>query len=140
MLGGAMLLVAAFVLLYAAYALAIAGGTEPVPLILTVVAVVAGVAGVSRMVRLLAIPDTATFDGQVIARWREWESNENGGGHEVPFIAVDDARRAWTFQGSYAYDRVVLSDLVRVRASPRSGHLYDLTVTGRASRRLPEGL
>ncbi len=113
-----------------ASALTIPAGTGPWPLVLAAAAVIVGAAGVARLVRLAALPGTATFDGQVIARWQEVSDSESGSSL-VSHIAVDDGQRGWTFTGSSPYDRVALGDLVRVTVNPRSRKLLDLTVTGR---------
>jgi Predicted membrane protein (DUF2207) len=127
--GGVALLVGAAWLGVLSYALTIPGGTGPLPLAAAAAAVAAAVAGVRKLARLSALPNTTTFDGQVIARWYEVADSEQGSG-DVPCTAVDDGRRAWTFSGSGVYDRVALGDLVRVTVNPRSRKLLGLTVTG----------
>jgi hypothetical protein len=73
----------------------------------------------------------AEFDGQVIARWVErYGSGEDE--RDVPHIAIDDGDGAWCFDAGGAYFRVVLGDLVRVRAAPRSMKLISLQVTSPA--------
>ncbi|HEX3388121.1 MAG TPA: hypothetical protein VHT94_03705, partial [Streptosporangiaceae bacterium] len=77
-----------------------------------------------------ALPRTATFQGQVIARWHEESDSENASS-PVPFIAVDDGQRGWTFTGGELFSRVALGDLATVTVNPRSRTLLSLTVTGR---------
>lgn len=132
--GGFALLAAAAWAGLIAYGVSIPGGTGPLPLILGVGAITLAVLGVRVLARLSAMPATATFDGQVIARWVEEGNSENGSGR-VPHIAVDDALRAWTFAGGEVFDRVALGDLVQVTVNPRSGQLIDLRVT---SAEVPE--
>jgi hypothetical protein len=67
---------------------------------------------------LAARSAVAEFEGQVIARWVErYGSGEDE--RDVPHIAIDDGDGAWCFEAGGAYYRVVLGDLVRVRAEPR---------------------
>ena len=127
MAGGFALLAAAAWAGLLGYAVSIPGGTGPLPLILGCAAVTLGVLGVRELARLSAMPPTAAFDGQVIARWLEEDNSENGTGL-VPHIAIDDAQRAWTFAGWQVFSRVALGDLVHVTVNPRSGTLLDLRV------------
>lgn len=86
------------------------------------------------------------FDGQIIARWIE----RRGSGEDerdVPCLAIDDGRDAWSFEASGSYYQVALGDLVAVRAAPRSMKLASVRVTSPAeaaggvagSRRLERG-
>jgi hypothetical protein len=130
MRGGVAILAGGASLGVVAYAVSIPAGTGPLPLLLAADAAAVTAVGVRRILRLSALPSTATFDGQVIARWEEQDNSENGSG-TVPHIAVDDGQRAWTFTGREVYHRVALGDLVRVTVNPRSGSLGNLTVAGR---------
>jgi hypothetical protein len=131
--GGFALLAAAAWAGLIAYGVSLPGGTGPLPLILAAGAFTLAVLGVRVLARLSAMPATATFDGQVVARWVEEDNSENGSGR-VPHIAVDDAQRAWTFAGGQVFSRVALGDLVRVTVNPRSGKLIDLRVTSSQPR------
>ncbi len=102
------------------------------PLILVAAAALLAAEGVRRLIRLSAMPDRATFDGQVIARWEQEIDSESGSSKNAEgYISVDDGQRGWTFSGDRAYNRVALGDLVRVTVNPRSRKLIELTVTGR---------
>ena len=118
-----------------AYALHLGDGTGPVPLILVAAAALLAAGGVRRLIRLSALPDRATFDGQVIARWEQEIDSESGSSKSAEgYISVDDGQRGWTFSGDRAYNRVALGDRVRVTVNPRSRKLIELTVTGRPRR------
>ncbi len=112
------------------YAVSIPGGTGPLPAILAGGAVLAAGLGVRRIIMMAAIPRTASFEAQVIARWHEESESENTSS-TVPYIAVDDGQRAWTFSGAELFSRVALGDLATVTVNPRSRRLIELTVTGR---------
>jgi hypothetical protein len=127
--GGVAVLGLAVLLAIFAYALSSAGGTGSWPLGLGAAAVLVGAAGARRLIRLSALPARATFDGQVIARWHEESSSENGSSTDY-YISVDDGQRGWTFCGHATHDRVALGDLVRVTVNPRSRGLIELSVTG----------
>jgi hypothetical protein len=98
-------------------------GTLP-PIVLVAAFAAATVTGVRRIAAWLAKPRTVTFQGQVIARWVE----RRGSGDDdvyVPYLAVDDGERAWSFGvGGAALDQLSLGDPVTVRASPRTGKLF----------------
>lgn len=130
MTGAVALLVAAAMLTLIGFALTIPSGTEPLPLVLVVVAVLLAVAGVRRARVLAALPKSASFDGMVIARWDEDHSDENFR-QIVPFISVDDGTRSWTFAGALAGRDVLLGDFVHVTISPRSNELTGVVVTRR---------
>jgi hypothetical protein len=112
------------------YAISIPGGTGPLPAILAGGAVLAAGLGVRRIIMMAAIPRTASFEAQVIARWHEESESENTSS-TVSYIAVDDGQRAWTFSGTELFSRVALGDLATVMVNPRSRTLIELTVTGR---------
>ncbi len=112
------------------YAVSIPGGTGPLPAILAGGAVLAAGLGVRRIIMMAAIPRTACFEAQVIARWHEESESENTSS-TVSYIAVDDGQRAWTFSGAELFSRVALGDLATVTVNPRSRTLIELTVTGR---------
>jgi hypothetical protein len=112
------------------YAVAIPGGTGPLPAVLAGGAVLTAGLGVRRIIMMAAIPRTASFEGQVIARWHEESESENTSS-TVSHIAVDDGQRAWTFTGTELFSRVALGDLATVTVNPRSRTLIELTVTGR---------
>jgi hypothetical protein len=128
--GGVAMLGVAALLAFIAYALSGAGGTGSWPLGLGAAALLVGAAGARRLIRLSALPAKATFDGQVIARWHEESSSENGTSTDY-YISVDDGQRGWTFSGQSTYERVALGYLVRVTVNPRSRGLIELSVTGR---------
>jgi len=118
-----------------AYALNLGVGAGPVPLIPLAAAALLAAGGVRRLIRLSALPDRATFDGQVIARWeQEVDSESNSSKNTEGYVSVDDGQRGWTFSGDPAFSRVTLGDLVRVTVNPRSRKLIELTVTGRPRR------
>jgi len=118
-----------------AYALDLGVGAGPLPLIPLAAAVVLAAGGVRRLIRLSALPDRATFDGQVIARWEQEIDSESGSSKNAEgYISVDDGQRGWTFSGDPAYNRVALGDLVRVTVNPRSRKLIELTITARPRR------
>jgi len=112
------------------YAVSIPGGTGPLPVLLAGGALLAVGLGVRRLIMMSALPRTATFQGQVIARWHEESDSENASS-PVPFVAVDDGQRGWTFTGGELFSRVALGDLATVTVNPRSRSLRSLTVTGR---------
>jgi hypothetical protein len=112
------------------YAVSIPGGTGPLPAILAGGAVLTAGLGVRRIIMMAAIPRTASFEAQVIARWHEESESENTSS-TVSCIAVDDGQRAWTFSGTELFSRVALGDLATVTMNPRSRTLIELTVTGR---------
>ncbi len=128
--GGVATLAGAALLGVIAYALYLGIGAGPVPLIPLPAAALLAAGGVRRLIRLSALPDRATFDGQVIARWEQETDSENGSS-TVRYISVDDGQRGWTFSGDAVYNRVALGDLARVTVNPRSRKLIELTVTGR---------
>jgi hypothetical protein len=131
--GGVAMLAGAVWLGVIAYALHLGIGAGPVPLIPLAAAALLAVGGVRRLIRLSALPDRATFDGQVIARWEQETDSENASS-TVRYISVDDGQRGWTFSADPTYNRVALGDLVRVTVNPRSRKLIELTVTGRPRR------
>lgn len=96
----------------------------PLALIPAALAVLLGGMALSHLLRWSAKPGPSTFDGQVIARWQE-DKSQGEDTVTVPYIAVDDGQRGWTFAG---HDGVALGDLVQVTVSPRSGK-SSLTVT-----------
>jgi hypothetical protein len=120
----------------AGYAVSVPGGAGPLSLILAAAAVAVAAAGVLRIVRMAGLPKTDAFDGQVIARWHEENDAESSAG-PVPFVAVDDGQRAWTFTGSEVFSRVALGDLARITVNPRSRALVGLTITGRRRAETP---
>ena len=76
----------------------------------------------------LALPAITEFDGQVIARWIETVGEDNT---EIQCIAVDDGSRARSFEikgGTFSHYATGIR--VRVRLSPRTRKLLDLTVEG----------
>jgi hypothetical protein len=127
---GVAMLAGAVWLAVIAYAVHLGVGAGPVLLIPLAGAALLAVGGVRRLIRLSALPDRATFDGQVIARWEQETDSENGSS-TVRYISVDDGQRGWTFSGDATYNRLGLGDLVRVMVNPRSRKLIELTVTGR---------
>jgi hypothetical protein len=134
--GGVAMLAGAVWLGVIAYALRLGLGSGPVPLIPLAAAAVLVTGGVRRLIRLSALPDRATFDGQVIARWEQETDSENVSS-TVRYISVDDGQRGWTFSGDAVYNRAALGDLVRVTVNPRSRKLIDLTVIGRPRAQPP---
>jgi hypothetical protein len=103
-----------------AYAVSIPSRTGPLPLMMACLSAGLAVAGVRVLARLYAMPSRAIFDGQVIARWQEGDSSENGSGR-TPCIAVDDRRRAWTFTGSAVFGRVALGGPGQGDGQPKVG-------------------
>ena len=74
-----------------AYALDLGVGAGPVPLIPLAAAALLAAGGVRRLIRLSALPDRATFDGQVIARWEHEIDSESGSSKNAEgYISVDD--------------------------------------------------
>jgi hypothetical protein len=102
----------------------------PVTLVMVAVAFILAAQGMRTVSRRWALPKTATFDGQVIARWQERVEDTEGRGI-VQRAVIDDGQRAWTFSGPRVYPRVTVGDLVQVTFSPRTGELQKLTVTAR---------
>jgi hypothetical protein len=124
--GGALIAVAAW-LGFMSWAITLAGNTAPWSLLLALASIALGAYGIADLIRTLALPHRATFDGQVIARWKESEDSEGSSGYVTNF-AVDDGRQAWTFEGP-AGDQLTFGDLVSVTVNPRTGGLIDLRVT-----------
>ena len=102
----------------------------PVTLAMVAVAVVLAAQGMGTVSRRSAMPKTATFDGQVIARWQEEVEDTEGSGIARRAV-IDDGQRAWIFSPSHLYQMVTVGDLVTVTFSPRTGELQKLTVTAR---------
>jgi hypothetical protein len=124
--GIGMLIVAAW-LGFIAWVLTIPSGTEPFPLVIGAVAILIGVNGAAAVAKVAAIPTRATFDAQVIARWYETESSDEGSSSTIPWFAADSGTQAWTFSGDPA-ERVGLEDVVRLTINPRTAGLIDMTV------------
>jgi hypothetical protein len=95
-----------------------------VPVTLAMVALAAFLIalGMGTARRRFAMPKSATFDGQVVARWRERDTDSEGSGI-IRCTAIDDGERAWIFGERYVYDGVAVGDLVKVTVSPRTGDL-----------------
>jgi Predicted membrane protein (DUF2207) len=106
----------------------------PVTLAVVAVAVIFIVLGMGTVRRRSAMPKTATFDGQVVARWQESDHDSEGGSGIVRRTAIDDGVRAWIFAQPHVYAMVAVGDLVQVRFSPRTGELQRLTVTAARPR------
>jgi len=102
----------------------------PVTLVMVAVAFVLAALGMRTVSRRWALPKTATFDGQVIARWQERVEDTEGSGI-VRRTVIDDGQRAWIFAQPHVYQMVTVGALVQVRFSPRTGELQKLTVTAR---------
>ena len=102
----------------------------PVTLAMVTVAFVLAAKGMGTVSRRSALPKTATFDGQVIARWQE--RVEDTEGREIVWrTVIDDGHRAWIFSPPHVYQMVTVGDLVTVTFSPRTGDFQKLTVTAR---------
>jgi hypothetical protein len=86
--------------------------------------------GMGTVRRRFALPKSATFDGQVVARWQERVEDTEGSGI-VRCTAIDDGERAWVFSAPHVYRSVAVGDLVKVTVSPRTGDLQGLTVSAR---------
>jgi hypothetical protein len=86
--------------------------------------------GLGTVRRRFALPKSATFDGQVVARWQERVEDTEGSGI-VRCTAIDDGERAWIFSASHVYRSAAVGDLVTVTVSPRTGDLQGLTVSAR---------
>jgi hypothetical protein len=98
--------------------------------VLVAVALAAGTAAALALVRWLARPAEVSFDGQVIARWVEQRSHGDDNVY-VPCFAVDDGQRAWSADtGRGAFADLPVGQRVRVRASPRSGKLLGVELSG----------
>lgn len=102
--------------------------TVPVTLAFVAGAAVLAVLGLGTVSRRSAMPRTAAFDGQVIARWQERVHDSDGSG-VLRCTAIDDGERAWIFTESHVYARVAVGDLVQVTFSPRTGQLQRVIVT-----------
>jgi len=102
----------------------------PVTFGLLTVAVILAALGMGTVRRRFALPKSATFDGQVVARWQERVEDTEGSGI-VRCTAIDDGERAWIFHAPHVYRGVAVGDLVKVTVSPRTGDLQGLTVTAR---------
>jgi hypothetical protein len=101
----------------------------PVTLAMVAVAVICIVLGMGTVSRRFAMPKSATFDGQVVARWQQRDHDSEGGDGIVRRTAIDDGVRAWIFAEPHVYAMVAVGDLVQVTFSPRTGQLQRLTVT-----------
>lgn len=88
------------------------------------------VLGMGTVSRRAALPKTAMFDGQVIARWQERVENENGAS-TAHCTVIDDGRRAWTCSLRYVHDYFAAGDLVQVTYSPRTGDLQKVRLSAR---------
>lgn len=88
-----------------------------IPLLIAIALAVYGLAVLSRY---LAVPATATFTGQVIARWEEdFERDETT--VRVYRYAVDDGQQTWCGEVSQVdFARIRVGDMVQVQAEPRS--------------------
>jgi len=86
--------------------------------------------GMGTVRHRFAMPKSATFDGQVVARWQERDTDSEGSGI-IRCTAIDDGERAWIFGERYVYDGVAVGDLVKVTVSPRTGDLQGLMVSAR---------
>jgi hypothetical protein len=104
--------------------------TVPVTLAFLAVAAFLVFLGMGTVSRRSAMPKTAAFDGQVIARWQERVQDSEGTGI-VRCTAIDDGARTWIFTESHVYAMAAVGDLVRVTFSPRTGQLQRVTVTAR---------
>jgi hypothetical protein len=80
--------------------------------------------------RRFAMPKSATFDGQIVARRQERDSDSEGS-EIVRCTAIDDGERAWIFGERHVYEGVAVDDLVKVTVSPRTGDLQGLPITAR---------
>jgi hypothetical protein len=126
-LGGILgVLAGAVWLVMVAFILTIPFPTGPWALIPLAGAALFGVLALKMFIRWSSVPGPSTFDGQVIARWQEQDNGEDSAA-TVPYMAVDDGQRGWTFRGGVCHG-VALGDLVRVTVYPRSGKI-SLTVT-----------
>jgi hypothetical protein len=113
-------------LCFVAFGLSLASGTEPLPVIVLVIALASGGYGIAQVIRIAGIPSQETFNAQVIARWLEEVDSENSSS-TISYVAVDDGAKSWTFSGA-TVERLGLEDLVRVTVNPRTGSLIDLAV------------
>jgi hypothetical protein len=102
----------------------------PLALGLVATAAILVVLGLGTVSRRAALPKTAMFDGQVIARWQERVENENGSS-TAQCSAIDDGQRAWTCSLSYVYRTFAVGDLVQVTFSPRTGELKQVRLSTR---------
>jgi len=98
-----------------------------IPLLIAIVLAMAGLAALSRY---LALPASATFTAQVIARWEEdHDGGENPTVHVYRY-AVDDGEQTWCGEVSQAdFARIRVGEMVHVQAEPRSRMLTGLDFT-----------
>ena len=104
--------------------------TAPLALGMLATAAVLVVLGLGTVSRRAVLPKTATFDGQVIARWQERVENDNGSS-TAQRTAIDDGRRAWACSLPFVYQQFAVGDLVQVTFSPRTGDLQKVRLTAR---------
>ncbi len=94
-----------------------AWGVLIIPLLIAIALAGYGLAALSRY---LAVPATAAFTAQVIARWEEdFDSDDTA--VRVYRYAVDDGQQTWCGEVSERdFARIRVGDLVQVQAGPRS--------------------
>ena len=72
--------------------------------------------GVGTVRRRVAMPKSATFDGQIVARRQERDSDSEGS-EIVRCTVIDGGERAWIFGERHVYEGVAVDDLVKVTVS-----------------------
>jgi hypothetical protein len=89
-----------------------------IPLLIAIALAVFGLAALSRY---LALPATASFTAQVVARWeQDIDGGENPNVHVYRY-AVDDGQQTWCGEVSQTdFARIRVGELVQVQAEPRS--------------------
>jgi Predicted membrane protein (DUF2207) len=89
-----------------------------IPLLIAIALAAVGLAALSRY---RALPATASFTAQVIARWeQDIDGGENPNVHVYRY-AVDDGQQTWCGEVSQAdFARIRVGELVQVQAEPRS--------------------
>jgi len=89
-----------------------------IPLLIAIALAAFGLAALSRY---LALPATAAFTGQVIARWEEDSERGDDTTVRVYRYAVDDGEQTWCGEVSQAnFARIRIGEMVHVQAEPRS--------------------
>jgi Predicted membrane protein (DUF2207) len=101
-------------------------GVLAIPLLIAIALAAAGLAALSRY---LALPATAAFTAQVIARWEE-DVDSDDRNVRVYRYAVDDGEQTWCGEVSQAdFARIRIGEMVHVQAGPRSRTLTAVEFT-----------
>jgi hypothetical protein len=97
-------------------------GIGPLQAGLGFVALLLAVAGITGITMRARAPSRATYDGQLIARWRV-RAEEN---IWTWYVAIDDGEQARAYRAPWLAGHIELGDLVRVTWNPRSRRLVSL--------------